>query len=254
MLIITADDFGYSESVNSAIAAAFKEGLISSTTIMANAPAFEHACALAKKEGFSNKVGIHLNITEGVPLTSGIRKSRVFCNDEEKFAFRRFHHYLLPRREISLLEDEIEAQIQRCRGQGLQITHADSHHHVHTELVISLTVARALRKFNIPYLRLTDNVRRTSLLRKTYKSHLNFLIGLYGLKGTNYFCDLSGIPKMEKQCNAEDIVVEMMVHPVFSGTGDLIDAGDGESLSTSVRNIRNLNKLITFNEVKYHYA
>ena len=250
MLIITADDFGYSESVNNAIAAAFDEGLISSTTILANAPAFEHACALAKKNGFANKVGIHLNITEGVPLTQEIKKSKIFCNEQGKLSFQRFHHYWLPLNELALLRNEFAAQILRCRAHGLQITHADSHHHVHTELIISFTVAKALRKFNIPYLRLTDNVRQTSFLRKTYKSNLNFLIGLYGLRGTNYFCDLSSIATMDKQCSASDIVVELMVHPVFSGDGDLIDAGLGKSLSTSVREIPHLRKLISFNEVK----
>lgn len=254
MLIIAADDFGYSESVNNAIAAAFEEGLISSTTIMANAPAFEHACALAKKNGFAHKVGIHLNITEGIPLTAEIKNSRIFCNEAGEFNFRRFSHYWLPLNEVALLGNEISQQILRCRAHGLQITHADSHHHVHTELIISLTVAKALRKFNIPYLRLTDNVRHTSFLRKAYKSNLNFLIRLFGLKGTNYFCDLSNISTMKKQCSAGDVVVELMVHPVFSGEGDLIDAGLGTSLSASVREIPHLRKLISFNEVKTYLA
>ncbi len=254
MLIIAADDFGYSENVNDAIATAFAEGLISSTTIMANAPAFEHACALAKKDGFAHKVGIHLNITEGIPLTAEIKKSRIFCNEAGEFCFRRFSHYWLPLYEIALLRNEITAQILRCRTHDLQITHADSHHHVHTELIISYTVAKALLKFNIPYLRLTDNVRHTSFLRKTYKSYLNFLIGFHGLRGTNYFCDLSSISTMEAQCSAGDIVVELMVHPVFSDEGDLVDAGLGTSLSASVREIPHLRNLISFNEVKLHLA
>jgi predicted glycoside hydrolase/deacetylase ChbG (UPF0249 family) len=254
MLIIAADDFGYSEGVNNAIATAFEEGLISSTTIMANAPAFEHACSLAKKNGFSHKVGIHLNITEGIPLTAEIRKSRIFCNEEGEFCFRRFSHYWLPLNEVALLRNEISEQIIRCRAYGLQITHADSHHHVHTEFIISLTVAGMLRKFNIPYLRLTDNVRDTSFLRKTYKSNLNLLIGLYGLRGTNYFCDLSNISKMKKQCGASDVVVELMVHPVFTDEGDLIDAGLGKSLSASVGEIPNSTELISFNEVKTYLA
>lgn len=250
MLIINADDFGYSESVNNAIASAFAEGLISSTTIMANAPAFEHACELAKQKGFADKIGIHLNVTEGMPLTEEIKRSRIFCDENGSFCFQRFKHYWLPSNEVALLFQEISQQILRCRSHGIKITHADSHHHVHTELFISIAVAKALRKFGIPYLRLTDNVRHASFLRRTYKSNLNFLIALQGLRGTHYFCDLSDISAMAKQCDADDMVVELMVHPAFSDDGDLVDAEMKTSLPSAIRQIPHLHKLISFGDVK----
>lgn len=254
MLIINADDFGYSESVNHAIATAFAQGLISSTTIMANAPAFEHACELAKRQGFANKVGIHLNVTEGMPLTDDIKKSRIFCDGKGLFCFQRFKHYWFPPNELTRLSHEISQQILRCRSHGLTLTHADSHHHVHTELFISLTVGKALRKFDIPYLRLTDNVRRASFLRRAYKSNLNFLIAMHGLKGTHYFCDLSDISSMAKQCEANDVVVELMVHPAFSDDGDLIDAEIKKPLMPEIRQIPHLHKLISFGEVKAYLS
>lgn len=254
MLIINADDFGYSESVNQAIATAFAQGLISSTTIMANAPAFEHACKLAKRQGFADKVGIHLNLTEGAPLSDDIKRSRIFCDDKGLFSFQRFRHYWLPSNELTLLSREISLQIMRCRTHGLQLTHADSHHHVHTELFISLTVAKTLKKFGIPYLRLTDNVRRASFLRRAYKSNLNFLIAMHGLKGTNYFCDLSDISSMGKQCEANDVVVELMVHPAFSDDGDLIDAEIKKPLTPAIRQIPHLHKLISFGDVKAYLS
>jgi len=254
MLIINADDFGYSESVNHAIATAFSQGLISSTTIMANAPAFEHACDLAQRQGFADKIGIHLNLTEGIPLTDDIKKSRIFCDEKGMLRFRRFKHYWLPPNELALLSQEISQQIMRCRAHGLRITHADSHHHVHTELFISLTVAKALRKFGIPYLRLTDNVRRASLMRKAYKSNLNLMIALHGLKGTNYFCDLYDIVAMGKQCEADNVVVELMVHPVFSDDGDVIDADIKKPLSSLISKIPHLHKLISYGEVKEYFS
>lgn len=250
MLIINADDFGYSESVNHAIATSFSQGLISSTTIMANAPAFEHACELAKREGFADKIGIHLNLTEGIPLTDAIKKSRIFCDEHGRFGFKRFRHYWLPSGEIALLRQEISQQIQRCRAHGITLTHADSHHHVHTELCISLAVAKELRRFGIPYLRLTDNVRPASLFRRTYKANLNFLIALHGLKGTNYFCDLNDIAAMEKQCGANDVVVELMVHPAFSKDGALIDAEMKEPLLPAISRVPQRRKLISFGDMR----
>jgi len=43
-VIINADDFGLSSSNNRVIVAAFKDGVISSATLMANTPGFDEAC------------------------------------------------------------------------------------------------------------------------------------------------------------------------------------------------------------------
>ena len=52
-IIINADDFGLSDSVNRAVAASLEKSLISDTTIMANGVCFEEAVALATEKGFS---------------------------------------------------------------------------------------------------------------------------------------------------------------------------------------------------------
>ena len=68
-VIINADDFGYSKQVNEAIENAIIAEKISSTTIMANAPFFEEAVAIAHKyDGIS--YGVHLNLVEFEPLTN----------------------------------------------------------------------------------------------------------------------------------------------------------------------------------------
>ena len=60
-LIINADDFGISNSANQAVFAAFKNGVLTSTSIMANAPAFENAINMIPElKGIS--IGVHLNI------------------------------------------------------------------------------------------------------------------------------------------------------------------------------------------------
>ena len=67
MIIINADDFGLNKSCSQAIALAFSEELVTDTTIMANGEYFDDAVKLAEKHGFFDKIGIHLNITEGKP-------------------------------------------------------------------------------------------------------------------------------------------------------------------------------------------
>ena len=68
-LIINADDFGLNTSVNHAIIESFEKGLINSTTLMANMPGFEEAIELAHKNNIIDKIGIHLCLTEGEPIT-----------------------------------------------------------------------------------------------------------------------------------------------------------------------------------------
>src|SRR5919197_1698444 len=66
-LIINADDFGLTEGVNRAIVEAHSEGVVTSTTLMANGPAFDNAVRLA---AISPKlsVGCHLVLIDGSPV------------------------------------------------------------------------------------------------------------------------------------------------------------------------------------------
>ena len=67
-LVINADDFGLCDGVNRAVAQAHTDGVLTSTTLMANMPAAEEAVKIAK-EMPSLGVGIHLNLTEGPPVS-----------------------------------------------------------------------------------------------------------------------------------------------------------------------------------------
>ena len=78
--IINADDFGMNSEANKAIIHSLKNGICSSTTLISNMSGFEEAVSLIKENNLNNRVGIHLNLTEGVPLTKGILKSPLFCD------------------------------------------------------------------------------------------------------------------------------------------------------------------------------
>ncbi len=47
-LIINSDDFGYSKGINHAILDTHIDGVLTSTTLLANLPGFDHAIALAR--------------------------------------------------------------------------------------------------------------------------------------------------------------------------------------------------------------
>ena len=66
-IIVNADDFGYSEGVNHGIISAHKNGIVTSCTVMANMPGFEHGMELIK-ENPTLKCGVHMTLTCYKPL------------------------------------------------------------------------------------------------------------------------------------------------------------------------------------------
>ncbi len=84
-LIINADDFGLNSSVNRAIVDLFTNGLINSATLMANMPAFDEAISLVHKYNLAPKIGLHLVLTEGTPLTEEIKKIPFLFNGKKDY-------------------------------------------------------------------------------------------------------------------------------------------------------------------------
>lgn len=66
-IIINADDFGYSECISKGIIESYKNGIVTSTTIMMNMPFAEESLKLYKEEK-GLLLGVHLNLTTGKPL------------------------------------------------------------------------------------------------------------------------------------------------------------------------------------------
>src|SRR5476651_2669702 len=63
-LIVNADDFGLSKSVNEAVVRAHRDGILTTASLMVNEPGFDEAVKLAK-ENPSLGVGLHLTLLCG---------------------------------------------------------------------------------------------------------------------------------------------------------------------------------------------
>ena len=147
-LIINADDFGFTRDVNAGIVHAHREGVLTSTTLMANGDAFEDAVRLAF-ETPALDIGCHLVLVQGRSLVSG----RPFPE--------KLRHVLtaLARGQLDVYS-EFRAQIEKIRDTGLQITHLDSHKHTHIVPAVFRAVVRVAQEFEIPYVRLPLDVGR----------------------------------------------------------------------------------------------
>ncbi|MDD3295348.1 MAG: ChbG/HpnK family deacetylase, partial [Geobacteraceae bacterium] len=63
-LIINADDFGLSTGANRAVITAFREGILTSASLMVGGKALHEAVALAR-ENPGLQVGLHLTLVQG---------------------------------------------------------------------------------------------------------------------------------------------------------------------------------------------
>ena len=67
--VIVADDFGISIERSRGIIKALKSGVVTATSVMANGDAAAEAIEMARVSGFLEVVGLHLNLTEGHPVS-----------------------------------------------------------------------------------------------------------------------------------------------------------------------------------------
>lgn len=144
-LIVNADDFGYSRGVNFGIIDAYQLGVVRSCTIMANMPAFDHAVQLAQ-DNPGLGVGVHLNLTCGVPLTKAqglTGPDGLFTKKDELFSS-------IGKVPPASVEEEWEAQIGKAIECGIQPDHLDSHHHVHMLLPVLPIFLKLARKYHLP--------------------------------------------------------------------------------------------------------
>jgi chitin disaccharide deacetylase len=130
-LIVNADDFGFTAGVNRAIVEAHSRGVVTSSTLMANGPAFADAAQLAKTVP-TLSVGCHVVLTDGVPvltvdrlpsLTDGSR----FRDGMMTFAARA----IAGRMNSDEITAEAAAQIRKIQSAGLVVSHLDTHKHTH---------------------------------------------------------------------------------------------------------------------------
>lgn len=245
-IIINADDFGLTESCSKAIAQAFSENLISSTTACANGDYIEQAYTIARENVFLDKVGIHINLTEGKPLTDGIKNDAFFC---ENGAFHgHINRLKKPTKEqLAEIKEEITAQIERLKSIGFNLTHADSHHHIHTCVFFEDTIKDVLFAYGINKIRLHRNFGDIKFYKKLIKRLYNNKLHKQGFITTDKMGSKEDLEKYSDTTSKG--VCEIMVHPNFDKNGRLIDREGwdeegypfGKELSEIKKYIKGLN-------------
>ena len=153
-LILNADDFGLTESVNHGIVDCFKEGLVKSTTIMMNQPGTQHAIELYH-QGLVPEIGLHFTVTAGKPL-SAPKLVPSLVDDQGNFLDKAalFNKVDVVEAEVVL---ELNAQYQAAINAGLKINHIDSHHFGGVFKPLKAAFTRSANTIGLPVRRI-DNI------------------------------------------------------------------------------------------------
>jgi len=150
-LIINADDLGAGNATDRAIFETFDNGVVTSASLLVNGRSACRAAASAFERNFP--VGVHINLSEGKPLSGPIDG---LTEVDGCFAGKQKTRHKLQTQMIDLpaLLREIRAQIQAVFDWGLKPDHLDSHQHVFLFPGVTEAVIAAARQFEINALRL----------------------------------------------------------------------------------------------------
>ncbi len=202
LLAVCADDFGLSQAVSTAIVRLAHERRITAVSCMTNAPYWKQSASALLYLPTTVGVGLHLNLTEGQPLSPELARIWPRLPSLPKL-MAAAHLDLIPQAAVLC---EIRAQWAAfVRDSGAQPMYVDGHQHVHQFPGIrqallcafdQLKVRPAVRNtaqlvgpgfaFKRWVIRHTGARKLQTALQQRQLRHNTALLGAYDLKNTNY--------------------------------------------------------------------
>lgn len=227
ILVVNADDFGFTPDVNAGIVHAFREGILTATTLMANGDAFDDAVRLAR-ENPGLDVGCHFVLCGGghsllppypaLPASVPRLVSAVYTG-----ALR--------------LEAELEAQLRHIRAAGIQPVHLDTHKHTHLLPPVLDAIVAVAHRHGVRFIRRPFDLpmgmlglpaaplskRPTALGMQLLRRRFSRILASRGYLATNHFTGFQLTGRYRTQdlvqliAHLPEGVTELMTHPGFHG-------------------------------------
>jgi hopanoid biosynthesis associated protein HpnK len=242
-LIVNADDLGWTAGVNRGVAEAHRNGIVTSTSLLANGAAFAEAVELVRKtQGLG--VGVHLNLSDGPPVAAReavptlVNASGEFEGGPDSLLLK------IATRGLAMREVETEwaAQIAKIRAAGIQPTHLDGHKHVHMLPGLFEIALRLARRHGIGAIRVsheasglraalsTGEARASVVLKQGVQARGLKLLARdareqadrAGVSTADYFCGIAQTGELTKEGVARLLrslpegTTELMCHPGYA--------------------------------------
>ena len=236
MTIVNSDDFGFDHNYNEAIYTAYKEGLISSISCMVNfQEGLKDAVSyVVQKKIDVNVIGLHANLSSGVPMTLEMAKNKRFCVNGVYKNDITIRLFFLDRKSRRQVYNELAAQVERFKEVfGKTPSHLDTHHHLHTHWGVLPIFLRVAKKFDVPVVRIARNTGFDGRIKQWYKKLVNLKIKAAGFMTVDHFGDVDDhlVSNTSPLKNRE-----IMVHAIFDEYQNLLDM-DGEDLRSKISRI-----------------
>jgi predicted glycoside hydrolase/deacetylase ChbG (UPF0249 family) len=259
-LIVNADDLGADEGRNEGIFEAIRAGVVTSVSILPNGPALGHALQEIRA-CCSDRVsfGVHLNLTEGKPLTHDMEH---LTGPDGDFPGKAAAHRLFMKTGDDGLEAavarEIDRQITVLLETGITLSQIDGHQHIHVFPAVIGPVLDVAKHRGIRWMRIPDEpvpgtdagipdnlleeARSFVVLGRAARGRLEGS----GLRATDHFRGLflKGRLSVETLLAAlgqlPDGLTELMVHPGRVAAGSAAGPFAGFSTADREREIKAL--------------
>jgi chitin disaccharide deacetylase len=233
LLVVNADDFGLTLGVCKAVIRAHREGIVTSTSILAVGRPFEQAAAFLQDTPTLG-VGAHLALVGEDPPLLSAREVPTLVDRSGRFplswrmAVRRL---AMGRVDPADVRRELSAQLDRIIGIGLPVTHIDTHQHLHLWPTVGRVVVELAHERHINVVR---RPRSRRLGVGTGINLLSYALGrrfeATGLVTTDGFAGLDqaghlDLPKLARSLEVmrrrDKRTVEVNTHPGEPGDPEL---------------------------------
>ena len=230
-VIANADDFGHDKVLTDACLMAFERGYINSVSIMTNTDYFGEAIAALKAYPSLRNIGIHVNFTEGRPLTEMDERFLTFEGKWDHDVINRVYTVLDKRARASFYK-ELCCQIEQALNVDVNVNHLNSHHHVHTLPGFIGMFIKAAQRYGLK-LRLAQANPSGNFFKNFYRRKVNELITGKQLHYADYFEYPYSSHRNEQ--NNPIQTIEFMFHPTLNEFGELTDHHDPGSFNKWVQ-------------------
>jgi len=157
LLIVNADDYGLTEAVSRGILRAHRDGIVTSTSILALAPGFANSVKWLADEAHLG-AGVHLALVgEDPPMLTAAEvptlvdgRGRLATNWKAFLA-----RAATGRIDPADVARECRAQLEAVRCAGVEVTHLDTHQHLHLwpmvrDVVLDLAATAGVNAIRVP--------------------------------------------------------------------------------------------------------
>lgn len=218
-VIINADDCGINKTVDAEIERFIQLGKITSTTVIANMDDLEGAKHLYDLYKDRVSFGVHVNLTDGEPLTcsQALLDYGYFKEEGGKVVLNGypFINKRIPKRLHQDIINECVAQINKVRDAGIDISHVDSHHLMLTSLSMVGMTPDVLKRSGVKKMRRARNyVEKKSIsfyIRQAWFKYMK--VRVKGLNSTDWFEMFSNFYCLSQKGFYMDGSIELMTHP-----------------------------------------